>query len=794
MKPMIPIRALLATCGATVLLAACGGSDDSGPPPPQAAYKAEVRRTSFGVPHIKADNEKGLGYGIGYAFAQDNFCVLADMVVTVNGERSKYFGPAATYDSSGGGDMQLNLSSDFYHKYLNDPDAVQATWDRQPTEIKDLSEGYVAGINRYLKDTGVAGLADACKNQPWVRPLTALDLMRMQRRFAVTASGANFMDALYAAQPPVAAPGKRKSAAPAQISGYTPAPDGFWDRFRTKMGSNGVALGKEATTSGKGLLLANPHFPWTTAFRFYQMHLTIPGKVDVMGASLYGFPGINIGFNQNVAWTHTVNTSTHFTLFYLQLDPADPTKYIVDGQSRAMTKKELTVDVADGKGGSTPLKRTYYFSDFGPVMTMPGTFDWTNDVVYALADANVDNDRMFQQWWAMDKAKSLAEFKDSVESILGIPWVHAIAVDKAGSTYYGDVTPVPAVTSAKEALCIAPPFQPLIAQGIYVLAGTTAACQWDNDPSTPQKGIFPASELPTLSRNDYVQNSNDSAWMTNPAAPLTGYPSIVSADSTELSGRTRIGLTQIAQRLAGSDGLAGTRFDMASLQKVAFSNRSMYSTVLLDDLKTVCDSAPVELASACQVVKNWDGTANIDSTGWPLFLAWRQAMDSGAPLNYWTVPFSAADPVNTPRGLRVTDPAVVNAARAALYSAASSLTAAGIDFAKPWGDIQVAVRGDLRIPISGGGGNEIYNAMQSVPVGNGQMNAFYGSSIVMTVSFEGDTPQAQGFLTYSQSTDPKSPYYADQTQRFSKLDWISYPFTESAITSDPDYKTQTISE
>jgi len=794
MNSTIPIRTLLATCGATVLLAACGGSDDSGPPPPQAAYKAEVRRTSFGVPHVKADNEKGLGYGIGYAFAQDNFCVLADMVVTVNGERSKYFGPAATYDSSGGGDMQNNLSSDFYHKYLNDPDAVQATWDRQPAEIKDLSEGYVAGINRYLKDTGVAGLADACKNQPWVRPLTALDLMRMQRRFAVTASGANFMDALYAAQPPAAAPGKRKSAAPAQISGYTPAPDGFWDRFRTKMGSNGVALGKEATTSGKGLLLANPHFPWTTAFRFYQMHLTIPGKVDVMGASLYGFPGVNIGFNQNVAWTHTVNTSTHFTLFYLQLDPADPTKYIVDGQSRTMTKKELTVDVADGKGGSTPLKRTYYFSDFGPVMTMPGTFDWTNDVVYALADANVDNDRMFQQWWAMDKAKSLAEFKDSVESILGIPWVHAIAVDKAGSTYYGDVTPVPAVTSAKEALCIPPPFQPLIAQGIYVLAGTTSACQWDNDPSTPQKGIFPASKLPTLSRNDYVQNSNDSAWMTNPAVPLTGYPSIVSVDSTELSGRTRIGLTQIAQRLAGSDGQAGTRFDMASLQKVAFSNRSMYSTVLLDDLKTVCDSAPAELASACQVVKGWDGTANIDSTGWPLFLAWRQAMDSGSPLNYWTVPFSAADPVNTPRGLRVTDPAVVNAARAALYSAASNLTATGIDFTKRWGDIQVAVRGDLRIPISGGGGNEIYNAMQSVRIGNGQMNAFYGSSIVMTVSFEGDTPQAQGFLTYSQSTDPKSPYYADQTQRFSKLDWISYPFTESAITSDPGYKTQTISE
>lgn len=569
------------------------------------------------------------------------------------------------------------------------------------------------------------------------------------------------------------------------------------------MGSNGVALGKEATASGAGLLLANPHFPWTTAFRFYQMHLTIPGKVDVMGASLYGFPGVNIGFNQNVAWTHTVNTSTHFTLFYLQLDPADPTRYVIDGQSKAMTTKQFSVDVANGSGGATSVTRTYYFSDYGPILTLPGTLDWTTGAAYALADANVDNDRMFEQWWALDKAGSLAEFRDAVETILGIPWVHAIAVDKPGNAYYADITPVPAVTSAKETACIPAPFKPLVMQGIYVLAGNTAACNWDVDAAAPQKGIFPASKLPSLTRTDYVQNSNDSAWMTNPAAPITGYPSIVSVDSTELSGRTRIGIKQIQDRLAGSDGLGGTKFDMVSLQRIAFSNRSMYSTVLLADLKAACAGATTvtlpggtarDISRGCAILANWDGTANLGSIGWPLFLAWRQAMNAPGALSYWTVPFNPADPVNTPRGLRVTDPAIVTAARQALGTAMNTLDAAGIDYSKPWGQLQVAVRGDLRIPIHGGGGNEIYNAIQSAPIGDGQLDVFYGSSTIWTISFEGDTPQAQGFLTYSQSTDPKSPYYADQTQRFSKLEWISYPFTEAAITSDPGYKTQTISE
>lgn len=57
-----------------------------------AQMGADIRSTRFGVPHIRADNERGLGYGIGYAYAQDNLCLLANEITTVNGERSRYFG------------------------------------------------------------------------------------------------------------------------------------------------------------------------------------------------------------------------------------------------------------------------------------------------------------------------------------------------------------------------------------------------------------------------------------------------------------------------------------------------------------------------------------------------------------------------------------------------------------------------------------------------------------------------------------------------------------------------------
>ena len=93
---------------------------------PASDVSAEIRRTTFGVPHIRAADERGLGYGIGYAYAQDNLCLLANEVVTVNGERSKYFGPQALTL-----EQQDNLASDVFFNWLNTPEAVAAFWQAQ---------------------------------------------------------------------------------------------------------------------------------------------------------------------------------------------------------------------------------------------------------------------------------------------------------------------------------------------------------------------------------------------------------------------------------------------------------------------------------------------------------------------------------------------------------------------------------------------------------------------------------------------------------------------------------------
>lgn len=61
----------------------------------------------------------------------------------------------------------------------------------------------------------------------------------------------------------------------------------------------------------------------------------------------------------------------------------------------------------------------------------------------------------------------------------------------------------------------------------------------------------------------------------------------------------------------------------------------------------------------------------------------------------------------------------------------------------------------------------------------------YGNSYIQTVTWERDgagfKPIAEGFVTYSQSTDPASPHYFDFTQEYSAKRWHRFPFEEADV-------------
>jgi acyl-homoserine-lactone acylase len=54
-------------------------------------------------------------------------------------------------------------------------------------------------------------------------------------------------------------------------------------------------------------------------------------------------------------------------------------------------------------------------------------------------------------------------------------------------------------------------------------------------------------------------------------------------------------------------------------------------------------------------------------------------------------------------------------------------------------------------------------------------------------------PSGQSVLSYSQSENPDSPFYADQTRLFSQEKWLPMRFTEASIKADPAYSKRVVS-
>lgn len=733
-----------------------------------AQASADIRRTSFGVPHIRASDERGLGFGIGYAYAQDNLCLLANEVVTVNGQRARFFGPEqATLEE------RNNLSSDVFFTWLNTPEAVAAFWHAQSPAIRQRIEGYVAGYNRYLKEQGAPAPCQA----GWVRPLVVEDLVKLTRRLLVEGGVGQFAEALVGAAPPQATASVQRRAKAFELAAAQQ------QRFSLDRGSNAVAVGRDRSFNGRGMLLANPHFPWVGGMRFYQMHLTIPGQLDVMGAALPGLPVINIGFNQHVAWTHTVDTSKHFTLYRLTLDPKDSTRYLLDGQSIPLAKTSVTVQVKQADGSLKAVSRTVYSSSFGPVVQWPGKLDWDSQHAFSLRDANLGNDRVLQQWYAMNRAPSLKALQTSVHTLQGIPWVNTVAADDQGQSLYMNLSVVPNVSAAKLAQCS----DPRAGLQFIILDGARSACAWDIDPHAAQPGIFAAAQLPQLQRTDYVQHANDSAWMANPKAPLTGFSPVISQDHIGLGPRARFAV----QRL---QSLEQRPITVADLHNMVMDNEVYVAGQIMPDLLEYCatqlGSDAVALQPLCTSLKHWDRHANLDSgLGLVHFINLAEHLQHTP--DAWRVAFDPAEPLTTPRGLAIDRPDVAKALREAMLASAAEVARLGLSANSRWGDIQVSGQ----TPIHGGPqALGIYNAMQTVPRADGKREVVSGSSYLQIVSFDDLGPNALGVLAFSQSSNPASNYAKDQTQAFSEKKLRPLPFTEAQIKADPQYREQVIKE
>src|SRR3954468_13667709 len=766
------------------------------------AYDVTITRTEYGIPHITAADYPSLGYGYGYAFAQDNLCTMAADYVTVLGERSKFFGPDATYVMQGNGVRVTNLDSDIFWTQIRQSHVVDQLLAKPAplgpkTEVKQAVGGYVDGYNRWLTDVGGPnGIKDpACQGQSWVRPITTGTAYLRFYQLVLLAGYDVVMPGIAEAAPPTAAspvnaPMDTNRAATLLAKG--------WHQATAQLGSNAVAVGSGGTANGRGLLLGNPHFPWTDTERFYQAQVTIPGQIDVTGASLFGVPVVLIGHNADIAWSHTVSTAFRFTPYQLTLVSGDPTSYLVDGTPTKMQQRTVKVTVKGSDGKPQTASHSTWWTRYGPVFNniLGIPLPWTAATAFTIRDANADNFRVFNHFLGVDQAPSAAAVPTGLKKYEGIPWVNTIVADKSGHALYADIGAIPNVPNSLAQQCNTALGQATFAYlGLPVLDGSRTSCDWATDKDAVEPGLFGPSHLPRLYRWDYVTNSNDSYWLSNPRHPLEGFARIIGDERTPRSLRTRMGLVMTAAN-------AKRGFTRQAMQNEVFGDTQYAGMMTRGDLVAMCEqyagttgyvpssSGPIELGNACAVLKKWDLHENVDSRGAILFRRfWDHLATSTQNTAYgaihvapwWETQFDVADPVHTPNGLNTADPEVPTA----LGDAINDLRAAKLPLDVPVGKVQFVVKNGKRYPVHGGTGdpNGDFNAIWDTWVdGKGLPQPDGGSSFVQVVTWHDSAcPDARTILTYSLSTDPTNPHYADQTALFSTKRWVTDRFCAAAI-------------
>ncbi|MFO0592965.1 MAG: penicillin acylase family protein [Polyangiaceae bacterium] len=779
--------------------------------PAPSEYRVEVRRTSYGVPHVKADDYASLGYGVGYAAGQDYGCYLADQIVKIRAERAATLGP---------GDKDANVDSDFAYAALHLMDTAAAELPKQPEDVRDLVTGYAAGYSRWVTDTGVDNLPQPCKGAAWVKPITPVELFAYTLDLALRGSAVAFLSYLGKAAPPGANP---PPPAPADSVAFDLAHPGF--------GSNGWALGRDRTESGSGIVLGNPHFPWEGEIHWHEAHLTIPGKLDVYGVSILGSPTIQIGFNQHLAWTHTVSPSQHLTVYKLALSKSDPTRYLVDGAEHAMKSEEATISVKQPDGTTQKQTRTLYRTDDGPVVAGPG-LTWTATTAYALRDANEGDVRLAEQWLRIDQAENVADLVKAHADVHAVPWVYTIAADDHGDTVLLDGSRVPNLsaeaTAAYEEALQKDQLTGLLAKfGATLLDGSTSRDAWIASDEAYADGLVPIATAPSLARADFVMNANDAPWATNPAKIIDGYSFLYGPIEKPLIPRSRMNLEMLTEEHADGASGADGKFSRDEVIAALFADREIVAEQLKDDVAARCagavpaiiDGVTVDVQEACSILAAWSGRADLDAPGavlWREYLGqfpFVEVMTSGT---LYDTPFDPTDPVHTPSALTAKaagadDPIVTALAKAILV-----LQKAGLPLDATLGDTQYTMKGDKRIPVPGGA--ELEGAANVVSYyGKGSINTSTlpepvqaevldkntgltadgylcnkGTSFLIVAEMTPNGPSARALLTTSESRDPASPHYADQTEMFSKKEMRDVLFTDAQIAADPELTTLTL--
>lgn len=666
------------------------------PDPSRIASTITIYRDSFDVPHIYGPTDESVVFGFGYTQAEDNMAHIENNYVRAIGRAAELYG-------------KKSITDDKVVHILEIPELAKQQYNRSPEKIKRILEFYTAGISFYLSCNHV-NTKLLNKIEPWY-PIAMLLYNYYKTDFLRNAGFNQNNQELFSP-----GPGERMQ------------------------GSNSWAVGPSKTTTGNSMLFINPHVAFFGFGLYYEGHLHSDEGWNFSGVTRLGFPFPYMGHNESIGWAHTDNYPDIGDLYEESFDdPQHPLAYRYGTGYQLAVKKTDSIKVTEN-GASYYLPFIKIKTHHGPLVTI------RSNKAYSVRLAKMEEGGWFDEWYAMTKSNSLAEFKKAVGRG-NIAYMNITYADKKGNIFYLYNGAIP---RREKNLDWTKPVD-------------------GSDPRTEWQGFHQVSELPqTLNPpSGFIQSCNSD--------PLYASSVIKSVDSA--FPKYIIGAEVLTPRAKRSLQILGRseKFNFTDWEKNAMDTKVYAADSMLAHLFNAWESRKnglPGLASKLQPVidslARWDRRSDIHSVAMTIFNEWQERIS-----------FSGDDPVD------------------ALAHTIKYFETTRGNWRVPWGDFHRLQRVDWSgeeafndnspsFPLPGASGSlGVIFCSNSRKVKNADSLketrfGFFGNSFVSIIEF-GNTVRAKSILYFGQAGEKGSPHYFDQAALYASGKFKNAWFTKKEI-------------
>lgn len=317
--------------------------------------RVRIRRDSFGVPYIVADDDADAWYALGFCHGQDRTFQLESLVRVIRGTLAELIG-------------EEGLAVDRLSRRLGLKARSIEQLEMLAPEIREMLEAYALGAtagsragvrrppheftllraepSRYEASdaVGMLKLMSFLLASNWDRELARYQVLTLDGPEALEAVDVTYPEWHGVTLPPHPQAGSVAAQLAEEVA-----------RFRRMVGagggSNNWAISASKTATGRPLLANDPHLAATLPPHWYLVHIRTP-RWSVAGASFVGIPGVPVGHNGYCAWGVTAGLVDNTDLFLEEVGPDGASVRDGDGfVTCRVRREEITV-----KGGETVVE------------------------------------------------------------------------------------------------------------------------------------------------------------------------------------------------------------------------------------------------------------------------------------------------------------------------------------------------------------------------------------------------------------------------------------------------------